>query len=149
MTLHINALFAANTRAFAAFIAMDFLLEYLIESLLSIRVKDLLTQADFGPGFTITYFAMLYIGLTLILIIYALVRPRFKSRWRAGLVTGGIMYLYTGLFMTQMLNFGLMPTKLFAISAAVNSIELPIALFVGIVSYPDSPSADVKNQNPL
>lgn len=140
MTLRPNTLLSASTRAFAAFVATDFLLEYLLERLLNIRVKDLLVHAELGLRFTVTYFLVLLFGVVLTMIVYVLLRPRFSSRWRAGLATGVVMYLYTGLLMTQLLNFGLMPPMLFAISAGVNIVELPIALFVGIVSYRE-PSA--------
>ena len=37
--------------------------------------------------------------------------------------------------MVQMLNLGLLSVQLFVLIAVVNSIEMPAAMFAGIVSY--------------
>jgi hypothetical protein len=135
MKINYKALLSACSRAFAVFVALDFLLERLVGALFVISIKDQLHNASFGALFTITYFAVVYLALALIVCVYAIIRPRFASRLRAGLVTSGIFFAYTLLLMAQLMNFGLMPIRLFVIFTVLNTIELPLVMFTGMWSY--------------
>ncbi len=124
----------AGLRMFAVFFAIELFLEFVSKHFFDVSVKDILPNTAFGPLFVATYFFVTAVGLLLMIYVYVLLRPRFTSRLRTGLITCGIFFAYTSLLFGQLLNFGFVTQTFVLVSLVFNGIELPIVLTVGILS---------------
>ncbi|MBN2343223.1 MAG: hypothetical protein JXX29_21185 [Deltaproteobacteria bacterium] len=127
-----HAVLSATIRAFAVLVALDVILEWAFDKIFAVQVKAMLPDADFNGAFTFIYFTVIFVGLFGILTLYAVGRPLFRTRLRAALAVGTFIYLYTGLLIIQLFNFGLLPETLLIVMGVTNSIELPAALAMGV-----------------
>jgi hypothetical protein len=135
MSVQPKAVFTASLRALVVFVLLEIALEWLSGSLFGVVPKEMLSRPPSGMGGVIAYYALVALGLTIVIGLYALVQPLFRSRLAAGLVVGGFVALYTLALMTQYLNLGVLPLELFVLFVVFNLIELPAALTAGILTY--------------
>jgi glucan phosphoethanolaminetransferase (alkaline phosphatase superfamily) len=83
---------------------------------------------------TIVY---LYLVCSLIMWVYAAIRPRFKSQFRAALATSFLFWLFAFLFVTNYSNVGFFPLKFALLGMGFNLVEIPAATIAGALVYRD------------
>lgn len=135
MTINLKSVLVSSIRAVAVFIVLDLILEYFAGAVFGISAKEEFKNVSFGPRFLIINFLFLFLEMALMISVYAIIRPRFSSRIKAALVTSGIFLIYTLLFTTHFVNFGMLSIQMFVMFTLFCLIELPAAILVGTLSY--------------
>ncbi|MBN2715433.1 MAG: hypothetical protein JXX14_06230 [Deltaproteobacteria bacterium] len=130
-----KALFVATLRSFVLFIILDIAMEFLISSVFSVRIKEILPRTDFGTSFLITYYGLIFVALLMILMVFAICRPLFRSHLTAIFSVGLAMYLFATLMLLQLVNLGFLPLSMFTLMGIANTIELPLVLWMGADTY--------------
>ena len=132
--MNLRALGGAAVRGTAVFLIIEALLERGSRSFFGFSIKAHL-PVSFGIDRTAVYIALTACSFLTVMTLYALLRDRFATRRTAGVVTFSLLFAYTFLIMTQSWNTGFLSTELYLVSGIFLTIELPAALFVGIISY--------------
>jgi hypothetical protein len=73
--------------------------------------------------------------MTVIMTVYALIRPRFSSHAKTALVTAVLFLIILMVYLANITNLGVLPLKVSLISFIFNLIELPLAILIGAVTY--------------
>jgi hypothetical protein len=130
-----KALIVATLRSFVLFIILDIATEFLMSSVFSVRIKEMLPRTDSGASFLITYYGLIFIALLMIFMVFAVCRPLFRSPLKAVFSVGLAMYLFTTLILLQLVNLGFLPLSMFTLMGITNTIELPLVLWMGADTY--------------
>jgi hypothetical protein len=130
-----KALIVATLRSFVLFIILEIAIEFLMTSVFSVRIKEMLPRTDFGTTFLISYYGLIFISLLMILMVFAVCRPLFRSPVKAIFSVGLAMYLFTTLILLQLVNLGFLPLSMFMLMGITNAIELPLVLWMGANTF--------------
>jgi len=76
-----------------------------------------------------------YLTCCLFVWVYAAVRPRFGPGPKTAVVVGAAFVVYWTLLLVWLVNAGLFPFKLSAVSFFTNLVELPLAVLAGAWIY--------------
>lgn len=124
------------------FMVMEFFVESLIlGGIWGIREHDIFKEAfghiNTGGWYQVVNIAILFVEFILIMWVYAALRPRFATTLKTALITALLFYVMFLLFAVNLVNLGILPIKVMAVSLGANLIELPFAVFVGASVYPE------------
>ncbi|NIO28640.1 MAG: hypothetical protein GTO29_08815 [Candidatus Latescibacteria bacterium] len=137
--ISIGRVILAGFVASLVFLFVEIVLEGSVQLIFGVSETELMREARMTlPSGTLYYvvtIVYLYMVCTLIMWVYAAIRPRFRSRLHAGLVTGMIFWLFVVLFLVNYSNIGLYPLKLGLLGMGFNLVEIPAAVIVGSLVY--------------
>ncbi|MDH4271122.1 MAG: hypothetical protein OEW18_04000 [Candidatus Aminicenantes bacterium] len=97
--------------------------------------RDAFNKLPSGTLYQILNLLYLYLVCTLIMWIYAAIRPRFRKRLHAALVTSMVFWLFVVLFIGNYSNMGLYPYRLTLLAVLFNFVEIPAAVIAGSWVY--------------
>jgi hypothetical protein len=122
-----------------AFLFSEIVVEGAVLLIFGISEVELTREANITIPTGILYYTVtivyLYLVCSLIMWVYAAIRPRFKSHVRAALATSFVFWLFVFLFVVNYSRVGLYPLKLGLLGVAFNLVELPAAVIVGSLVY--------------
>lgn len=121
------------------FLFVETILEGSFKLVFGISEAKMMREASLAiPSGTLYYvvtIVYLYLVCSVIMWVYAAIRPRFKDHVRAALAASFIFWLFAFLFVVNYSNVGFHPLKLALLSMGFNLIELPAAVIVGSLVY--------------
>jgi len=77
----------------------------------------------------------LYLVCSLIMWVYAAIRPRFRDHLRAALAASLVFWFFAFLFVVNYSNVGLYPLKFALLGMGFNLVEIPAAVMTGALVY--------------
>ncbi len=139
--IRIGYVFLAGFVASLTFIFTEMVLEGSVQFIFRISETKMFLQAfdrlPSGTLYHILNLLYLYLICTLIMWIYAAIRPRFKGRLQAALGTSLVFWLFVFLFFGNSSNMGLYPYRLTLLAIGFNLVEIPAAVIGGSLVYRD------------
>lgn len=129
----------AGLIASLSFLFFEMVVEGAVLLLFGISETELMREASItcptGTLFYVVTLVYLYLVCSLIMWVYAAIRPRFKSHIRAALATSVVFWVFAFLFVVNYSNVGLYPLKLGLISMGFNLVEMPAGVILGSFVY--------------
>lgn len=137
--IRMGYVFLAGFVASLTFIFTEMVLEGSVQFIFRFSEAKLFLQAfdrlPSGTLYHILNLLYLYLVCTLIMWIYAAIRPRFKKRLHAALGTSLVFWLFVFLFFGNYSNMGLYPYRLTLLAIGFNLVEIPAAVIGGSLVY--------------
>lgn len=97
----------------------------------NMQIKALFPHYDpSGTRFILVNFAILFAEMLLVMFLYALIRPRFKTRAGAALCSAGIYWLVVYLIIANHVNLGVFPLSSLWPGIILSIVELPITVLI-------------------
>lgn len=131
--------FLAGFVASLAFMFTEMVLEGSVQLIFRVSEAELFREVfDRLPSGTLYHvinLLYLYLACTLMMSVYAAIRPRFRRRLPAALVTSLVFWLFAVLFVVNYCNMGLYPYRLGLLSMLFNLVEIPAAVIAGSAVY--------------
>lgn len=128
----------ATLVAVLAFVAIDAVLEYLIESIGGVSVLhtfETRMAEPYGVRFHAVNLGLFVAEMSLVMVFYALIRPRFTSRRSPALIAGAVFMLLISLFLGQMVNLGIYPLRTATLFLATTMPAFAASLTAGTYVY--------------
>ena len=139
--IRIGYVFLAGFVASLAFMFTEMVVEGSVQFIFRISEAEMFIEAfDDLPSGTLYHMLnllFLYLVCTLIMWIYAAIRPRFKKRVPAALATSAVFWLFVILFFVNYSNMGLYPYRMTLMTIGFNLVEIPAAVLAGSCVYRD------------
>ena len=136
--VNLKALIVSGVLAAITFIILEFLIETAFSKLFHISESFYYEQFGIVPSgarFHILNFVIFFLEMFIIMYIYALIRPNFKSNISTGIVTS-MLFLGLGfLILANFTNLGILTIGMTLTSFFFNVLELTPAVLVGAVTY--------------
>jgi hypothetical protein len=136
--VNIKALFVAILASAIGFIIIEFFVEILFFRTFGISEDALYKYFNISPSgllFQSINLLIFFLNISLIMSVYAAIRPRFSSDIIAAMVTSGLFVLLMTLFLLNLSNLGIYPLTISLTSIIFIIIELPFAVMIGAVTY--------------
>jgi hypothetical protein len=136
----VKRLLLAGLAMLVMWVAVEFLVEGLIADILFGRASQEMwleiveLRQGSPPNFWVNNFIAL-LNCTLLIWLYASLRPMYGVGTRAALITSAFGVIWLVSMIINLINLGLFPLKLGLIEAAFEAIEFPIAMIVGAGVY--------------
>jgi hypothetical protein len=92
-----------------------------------------------GTRFILVNFAILFAEMILIMFLYALIRPRFKTKPGAVLCASGIYWTAVYLIFANHVNLGVLPLSVLWPGIVNNIVELPLSVLIASSMIKDNP----------
>jgi hypothetical protein len=132
----------AGLVTFLVFVAVEFVVEVLIGEVVFEGALEQYHQTLDIPQWGVAQKALNYlIGIlntSLLIWLYAALRPMFGVGAKTALIASGFMLLFVSAFAINSVNLGSYPLRIALIELGYQVLELPIALLVGAQVYEGS-----------
>jgi hypothetical membrane protein len=136
--VNLKALIVSGVLAAITFIILELLIETAFSKLFHISESFYYEQLGIvtsGTRFHILNFVIFFLEMFIVMYIYALIRPNFKSNISTGIVTS-MLFLGLGfLILANFTNLGILTIGMSLTSFFFNVLELTPAVLVGAVTY--------------
>ncbi len=136
--LNIKSLLVSSIIAAVTFIILEYFIELVFAKLFSISESIYFAHFHIDPSgtqFQLLNILIFFLLMVLIMYVYTLVRPEFKSNISAGIMSSLIFLLFLILMLFNFTNLGILTIKMSLTSIIFNLIELPPAILVGAILY--------------
>jgi hypothetical protein len=122
-----------------AFLFVEVILEGGVMLIFGVSEAKMMQEASIpipsGTFFYVLTIVYLYLVCSLIMWVYAAIRPRFKDHLHAALATSFVFWLFAFLFVVNYSNVGLYPLKFALLGMGFNLVEIPAAVMAGALVY--------------
>ncbi len=139
--IRVGYVFLAGFVASLAFVFTEMVVEGSVQFIFRISEAKMFVEAfdDLPAGtlYHILNLLYLYLICTLIMWIYAAIKPRFRKRVHAALATSAVFWLFVILFFVNYSNMGLYPYRMTLMTIVFNLLEIPAAVIAGSLVYRD------------
>jgi hypothetical protein len=136
--LKTRAILQSTVAATLIFLLVDAALEGLIDAVFGLSVLGAFEEhgsRTYGSGFHMVNLALFAGEMGLVMVFFALIRPRFASLWKPVAVTTVFFLVLIGLFVGQMVNLGIYPLEAAVAMLATSSVAFPAAVVGGTLAY--------------
>lgn len=129
----------AALAASLVFLFVEMILEGAVLLIFGVSEAKMMQEASIPiPSGTLYYvltIVYLYLVCSLIMWVYAAIRPRFRDHMGAALAASLVFWLFAFLFVVNYSNVGLYPLKFALLGMGFNLIEIPVAVMAGALVY--------------
>jgi hypothetical protein len=132
------AVIQASLAMLLVYLLCDALVEYVVLRLTGVsvvRVFERVSNTAFGARFHAVNLVLFASEMLLVVIFYALIRPRFASRTTSVATTATFFLALIALFLGQMVNPDIYPWPAAAAFLASTAVAFPISVTVGALVY--------------
>ena len=136
--LNIKAWLLSSIIAAVTFIILEYVIELVFMKLFSVSESVYFQHFNIDPSgtqFQILNLLIFFLLMIVIMYVYTLIRPAFKSGISAGLMSSLIFLIFLSLLLFNFTNLGVMTMKMSLTSIMFNLLELPPAVAVGAIIY--------------
>ena len=128
---------SATTAGVLSYLVIDLLIEWAVSMVSDFSFSSFFSGSHdrFTPQFHLINLGLFSAEFFLVMVFYALIRPRFTSAVRARLVTIGFFLAFSFLFTGQMVNLGIYPPGAALLFILVTVVAFPAAVFAGTTVY--------------
>ena len=136
--VNIKALIISIFVAAIGFLVIEFLVEGIFFKTFKVTEEAYYRHLNISPSgivFQTINIAIFVLNISLMMFVYALIRPRFKSDAIAAMVTSTIFLAFLILYIANLVNLGIYPLTIILASIIFIIIELPFTILIGAVTY--------------
>lgn len=137
--IRVGRMLVSGVITLLAFIAIEFIVERLLgQFLLGVEVDDYYLGLAFPTWTAGNYVLNIIIALvncTMMMWLYAALRPMFGVGTRAVLITSAFALTFIASYAVNQTNLGVFPWWVTSVELLYQIIELPLALIVGAYFY--------------
>jgi hypothetical protein len=138
--IKVKRMLLAALTAFLVWVAAEILLEQVIGRLLfGILIQELWLEAtnlrDWGCVNHVVNIFISLLNCTLLIWLYASLRPMYGVGIRTALITSAILVIWVFSLAVNGINLGLFPLQAGLTEAVFEMIEIPIAMIAGAAEY--------------
>lgn len=137
--IKVGRLIVSGLITFFVFITVEYLVERVIGGYLFgggiERWMYSIAVPNWGVTNNIINISIALVNVTVVMWLYAALRPMFGVGVRTALITSGFMLVFVSSFTFNQVNLGIYPLHVAIVELAYQYIELPIALIAGAQYY--------------
>jgi hypothetical protein len=137
--IRVGRLIASGLITFFVFIAVEYLLERVVGNYLFGGGIERWMYSLAIPNWSVTNnvlnILIALVNVTVVMWLYAALRPMFGVGARTALITSGFMLVFVSSFTFNQVNLGIYPLQVAIVQLVYQYIELPIAAIVGARYY--------------
>lgn len=137
--IRVGRLIVSGMVTFFVFLAVEYLLERVIGNYLFgggiERWMYSLAVPSWGVANNIINILIALVNVTVVMWLYAALRPMFGVGVKTVLITSGFMLVFVSAFTFNQVNLGIYPLQVAIVQLVYQYIELPIAAIVGAHYY--------------
>lgn len=138
--IRVDRLLLAGFITFLVFVGVEIVVEYLLGYLLLGSFIDELRQpfeapATWGAMDQLINITIALLNSTLLIWLYAALRPMFGVGPRTAIFAGAVLYIFLLGLVVNFINLGFFPARMAFPEMVYELIELPIAIIIGAQFY--------------
>jgi hypothetical protein len=136
--INLRSLLIAGIIGAITFIILELIIESAFFKLFHISESVYFEKFNIQPAgfrFHILNYIIFFLEMILIMYVYALIRPGFKSNISAGIVTSFLFLGIVFLLFSNFTNLGIFTPAMSLTSFLFNILELPPAVLMGAILY--------------
>jgi hypothetical protein len=138
--LNAAKLLVSGLMTLVVFVVIEYIWEFFLGDVLFPRMAELreheyLIVGDWDGRNHMLNLLVAFINCTLMIWLYAALRPMFGVGPRNALITSGFALAFILAFMVNNVNLGYVPARLFAMDAINLLLEIPLAMLAGAYIY--------------
>jgi hypothetical protein len=138
MRIHFRQILQATIPSILVYLCVDSAVEFIIFKSTGISLVHSLEKASaiqFGAGFHIINLVLFSCEMFLVILFYSLIRPYFGSFIKPSLFTSSFFFIFSSLFLIQVINSGIYPLQAGSIYLVSTLFSLPLSVVTGAFIY--------------